>query len=311
MASVAVIDIGSNSIKILVARRSPDGLPVSLHTATVDARIGAGLGQKQPRLSAEGMGRGLAAIAELLAGAAPYAPAEFILVATSAVRDAANGSEFREQVEAATGLRLRILTGAEEAGLIGRGLACDPALSSLRNFYVFDLGGGSLECLAFRDRRIGWMASLPLGCVRLTEMFVADPAGPFTDQAAARIASHTRTQFAASAFRFEVPNAKAVFAGGSMTTARAIFAARHDKAVERAPAIMTLVELRALLADLAPLTLEERRRVQGLPPSRADVFPAALATIIAVAEISGISTFHHSFHNLRWGLADEALAPPP
>ena len=309
MASVAVIDIGSNSIKILVARRGPDGLLVALHTATLDARIGAGLGRQNPRLSMEGMARGLAAIAELLAGAAPFAPGSTVLAATSAVRDAANGSEFREQVKAATGHTLRILTGAEEAGLIGRGLACDPALNSLRNFYVFDLGGGSLECLAFRDRRIGQMVSLPLGCVRLTEMFVADSTVPFTDQAASRIAGYTRSRFDAGGFRFDLPNAKAVFAGGSMTTARAMLAARHGESIERTPAFITLVELRALLADLAPLNLAQRRLVQGLPPSRADVFPAALATIITVAEISGIPTFHHSFHNLRWGLADEALAP--
>ncbi len=60
----------------------------------------------------------------------------------------------RERVRAATGHNIRILTGDEEANLIGRGLTCDPALTTLRDFYVFDLGGGSLECLAPRDRQV-------------------------------------------------------------------------------------------------------------------------------------------------------------
>src|SRR5262245_15760732 len=129
---VAVIDIGSNSIKILVARRAADGRIEPLKIRTIDARISAGISQANPRLSEDGMARGLAAIQELLAEAAPFQPARITLVATSAVRDAANGPAFREQVRAVTGQTIRILSGDEEANLIGRGLTADPALAGLR-----------------------------------------------------------------------------------------------------------------------------------------------------------------------------------
>ena len=125
--SVAVIDIGSNSIKVLVAARSVAGGITALTTRTIDARISAGISKADPRLTEEGIARGLDAIGALLKDAAAFSPATTILVATSAVRDAKNGADFRLRVLAATGLTIRILTGDEEAHLIGRGLTCDPA----------------------------------------------------------------------------------------------------------------------------------------------------------------------------------------
>ena len=305
---VAVIDIGSNSIKVLVATRGADGSIVPLTFRTIDARIGTGISHALPRLSDEGMKRGVEAIAALLQDAAEYSPARVVLVATSAVRDAQNGSLFRDQVRAATGHDIRILSGSEEANLIGRGLTCDPALRELRHFYVFDLGGGSLECLAFRDREIVQEKSLQLGCVRLTERFVADVSAPFPSQANLEVAAHTRAVLAQSGFTFCLPeNAVAIGTGGTITTVRAILGARAGKTFEQTNAIVTTAELRELLAWLGALPLADRKCVPGLPPSRADVFPTALATFLAVAEAGRFTAFQNSLFNLRFGLADQAL----
>ena len=102
MPSVAVIDIGSNSIKILVAASAPGGGLTLLKTRTIDARISAGISRTNPLLAETGMAAGLDAIRTLLADAAPFTPARTLLVATSAVRDAQNGPEFRTRVQAAT-----------------------------------------------------------------------------------------------------------------------------------------------------------------------------------------------------------------
>jgi exopolyphosphatase/guanosine-5'-triphosphate,3'-diphosphate pyrophosphatase len=305
--SVAVIDIGSNTIKLLVATRDESGRLTERTSKTIDSRISAGISQKPPRLSEAGMATGIAAIRELLAVATPLAPTQTILVATSAVRDAANGADFCARVRAATGHDIRILSGDEEANLIGAGLLCDPALASLNDFYVFDLGGGSLECLAFRARRIAQETSLPLGCVRLTEKFVADPAAPFSAEAHTAVVAHVKHALAESRFQFTLAGAAAIFAGGTVTTMRAIFAAHHGKALKETSPVVTVAELHALLNRVAPLSLDERKKVSGLPPTRADVFPTALATILAVAETAGLKEFQHSFYNLRWGLAAEAL----
>lgn len=309
--SIAVIDIGSNSLKLLVAACDAAGALQELNQQTRDVRISAGLGRERPRLGEEGMVRGLAAIQELLAVAAPFVPARTILVATSAVRGAENGADFCARVQAATGHSVRILTGDEEAGLIGRGLVCDPALTGFMDFCVFDLGGGSLECLNFRQRNISQAVSLPLGCVRLTERFVPDVNAPFPATARTAIAAHTRAALEHGGFRFGPPGGRVVFTGGSMTTVRAIFAARKNLPLLAYSAEIGVPEIRALLDTLAPLTLTERQSIPGLPPARADVFPAALTTILAVGEAGGLMVLHHSLHNLRWGVAAEALEDGP
>ncbi len=308
--TAAIIDIGSNSIKILVARRIPGtGQLTSEKYKTLDVRISAGISRATPRLGEDGMTRGLAAIQELLADAAPFSPAKIVLVATSAVRDAVNGDEFRQRVLAATGHTLRILTGDEEAELIGRGLTSDPALAHLRDFYVFDLGGGSLECLAFRARRIPQALSLPLGCVRLTERFIPDPALPLTPACQRAISEHTRETLLKSGFRFDLPKGTpAVGTGGTITTARTILGLRDGKTLSETPASVSTAQLRELLARVGESPLEKRRLIPGLPPARADVFPAALVTMLAVADLGAFPGFENSLHNLRWGLADEVLA---
>ncbi|MDP3069092.1 MAG: phosphatase [Opitutaceae bacterium] len=303
---VAVIDIGSNSIKVLVAVRGADGSVLPLHVRSLDTRISAGLSQAEPRLGEEGMARGLEAIRTLLADANRFSAEKIVLVATSAVRDARNGADFRARVQAATGHAIRILTGEEEANLIGRGLTCDPALRGLRDFYVFDLGGGSLECLAFRDRCIAQAASLQLGCVRLTEKFVADPTMPLTPAARAAIATHTRAELTRVGFRL-TPTAEAIGTGGTVATARAILGARQGLSLGQTDPLISLAQMREMLAWLGALPLAERQRIPGLPAARADVFPTALVTFIAVAELGGFSSFRNSLYNLRYGLADATL----
>ena len=306
--AVAVIDIGSNSIKSLVASRDTLGGIVALTSHTIDARISAGIGKARPRLSEDGMQRGMAAIRELLQGAAAFAPERTVLAATSAVRDAANGAEFAERIRAATGCELRILSGDEEANLIGRGLAADPQLADLEDFYVFDLGGGSLECLAFRGRQVVHAISLPLGCVRLTERCVDNPEEPFGERQRLRVTAVCREAFAKSGFGFVLPaGAGAVFAGGTVTTVRAMLGAKSGMPASDTNPVISVGALRALLEETAALPLAARKQIAGLPEERADVFPTALTTVLAVADMGGFNSFLHSFHNLRYGLAAELL----
>lgn len=309
MACVAIVDIGSNSIKVLVADRGPDGRIRPLHTRTLDVRISTGISAAEPRLSDAGMAAGVQAVRDLLASAASFQPRDVAIVATSAVRDARNGADFRRQVRAATGVEPRILSGEEEANLIGRGLTCDPALGGLQDFYVFDLGGGSLECLAFRARSVVAAASFPLGCVRLTERLVRRPDQPLPAEVIQSIAMHVSSTLDSPAFPWPLAaGSPAVAAGGTATTARAIWAARSNRRLEDTPTQFAVADLRQLAGELAALSLEQRRSVAGLPPARADVFPTALFTLVAVAGRAGVTAFQHSFYNLRFGLAAELLA---
>jgi exopolyphosphatase/guanosine-5'-triphosphate,3'-diphosphate pyrophosphatase len=307
-APVAVIDLGSNSIKLLVAVRNERGEVAPLHSRTIDARIGAGMNRTEPVLSDAGMSAALDAVKALLAEARPQRCREVVLVATSAVRDARNGPDFASRLRSATGLNLRILSGTEEANLIGRGLTVDPALAKEQNFYVFDLGGGSLECLAFRKRQIIQAVSLQLGCVRLTERFVPDAHAPFPRQRQPEIERYITDRVHAAGFNFPLlRSAAAIGTGGTVTTARSVLAARDGKTFAESAPEISVARLQELYEQLVPLTYTERCAIAGLPPTRADVFPVALLTLITLAGLGGFSSYRNSLYNLRYGLAAELL----
>jgi len=305
---VAVIDIGSNSIKLLVAERSPGGGPLELLSRTLEVRISHGIGSANPRLGNQAMERGITAVTDLVTEARLAGADHIAAVATSAVRDASNGAEFMERARSAVGIDLRILTGSEEANLIGRGLTTDPALSSLRDFDVFDLGGGSLECLSFGDRQVKDAISLPLGCVRLTEKFVPAPGAALSWPESLAIHLHVTQALVRSGFPLPVaPGLAVIGTGGTLTTVRAMEAARQGLNLGQTDPLITVSTLRQVLASVGSVDLEARRKIPGLPPPRADVFPVALATLLALAEFGGIPAFRHSLRNLRWGIASEML----
>ena len=175
---LAVVDIGSNSIKLLVAAPGPPGGPELrvLFQETLETRISGGLGQDNSSLGEAGLAAGVQAVARLLEMAGPYAPTHRRFVATSAVRDAQNRADFAARILAATGAPLEILSGDDEALLIARGIRTDPALGGAQEFCLLDLGGGSLECIRYAAGKIEQAVSLQLGAVRLTEKFVPESA---------------------------------------------------------------------------------------------------------------------------------------
>jgi exopolyphosphatase / guanosine-5'-triphosphate,3'-diphosphate pyrophosphatase len=305
---VAVVDIGSNSIKLLVAARATAGRLVELAQRTEETRIGTGITDTPPRLRDDAIERGVASVRLLLADAVRFAPAAVRIVATSAVRDAANRVEFISRLRAVTGHELTVLTGDEEARLIGRGIACDPALHGVPAFHLFDLGGGSLEMLTFRDGRAIQLASLQLGCVRVTEACVADPAHPLGAATIATVRAHVRAAVKASGFIFDLPPpVTAVATGGTVTTLRLLQAAARQIDFAATDSRLRVADLEELAARLCAATLAERRAIPGMPPARADVFPAALVTLTEVARLAHVEAFQHSFYNLRFGLAAELL----
>jgi exopolyphosphatase / guanosine-5'-triphosphate,3'-diphosphate pyrophosphatase len=127
---------------------------------------------------------------------------------------------------------------------------------------------------------------------------------------ASALAVHVRDELKRSGFRFAIMAPAAVFTGGTMSSIRAIKGARHGLTFEETPAIIGIDTVSQLLDELAPLDLEQRKALPAMPAARADVFPAALVTMLTVADYAHVDRFHHSLHNLRWGLAAAALADP-
>ncbi|MCC5024819.1 MAG: phosphatase [Candidatus Synoicihabitans palmerolidicus] len=281
---VGLIDVGSNSIKALIATREPDGRLVSVDHLTLDTRISQGLSAASPRLSEAGLTAGVHAVEQLFNLAQSHHVTSCTVVATNAVRGASNGAEFASRILASTGLPLRILSGDEEARLIGRGLLCDPALSRWQDFHVFDLGGGSLECLSFRGRHLVQAHSLPLGCVRLSERLVDDVTAPWSSESDQKVRDHVTKSLQAASLSFTSTSAStpAVFCSGTMTSARAILAEAEGLLPHEINPVLGTELLAAILKKIGDLPLlAARLTIPGLPERRADIMPTALATVLA------------------------------
>ena len=305
---VAVIDVGSNSIKLLVAQKGTTSHAVeTVFAETIETRISAGISRELPSLTAEAMSAGLSTIQDLLHLAREYQPAAIRIVATSAVRDAINGMDFIEAVTEHSGIPMQVLTGTEEATLIGKGLACDPQIAGVHRFLQMDLGGGSLELIRFDHDAIETAISLQLGAVRLTERFVPDREAAVDAETEQAIAQHVAEQIEQSPIEFPQDEEPMIATGGAVVVTRAILAARQGIDIERRSPTITLGEISQLKRELAALPLHERMATPHLPAARADIFPTALITIEQVLKLAGKHALTHSFYNLRYGIAAELL----
>lgn len=306
--TAAAIDVGSNSIKVLVARRHASTQAIeTVFTHTIETRISAGISRSQPRLSDDAIARGTATVLELYRQAQAYKPDSIQIVATSAVRDALNGSDFVAAVAQATGIQLRILSGPQEASYIGKGLACDPAIQGIDRFIQMDLGGGSLELIRFHAGRIEQAISLQLGAVRLCEQFIEDQEVALSEAVERSIRSYVAQALEDSAFDFSPCDSPLIATGGAFTVCRAVLAAAAGSTLDAYKASLTRGEITQLKQRLAPLPLAERKKVPQLPPARADIVPTALITIEQVLQTAGRDSVLHSLYNLRYGIVAEQL----
>ncbi|MFU8847917.1 MAG: Ppx/GppA phosphatase family protein [Opitutales bacterium] len=304
---VAVIDVGSNSIKLLVASTSEEGAVKALFSETIETRISQGISQDLPQLCEEAIEQGCRTIVELVRIARKYDLKALVIVATSAVRDALNGQDFIDCVFDKTGIKIRMLSGTEEATYIGQGLTCDPQLAGEQDFIQMDIGGGSLELIRFRKAKIEQAISLRLGAVRLSERFVPDREAPISRHVETAIDAYVHAELAQSTFTFTPKKNLLIATGGAFAVSRAILAAEKGQTIEEHFPVLTIGELQALKTKLCDLSLHERMAVPHLPAARADIIPTALITILALLRHAGRTSLTHSFYNLRYGLAAELL----
>ena len=306
--TVAVIDVGSNSIKLLVARAGAKSNSLeTLCSETIETRISGGISSKLPSLNEDAITAGTATIAKLQNMAHNYQPDRTAIVATSAVRDAINGDDFVQNVAKATGLQIRILSGTEEAKYVGQGLSYDPAIGGMTSFIQTDIGGGSLELIRFEAGQIQQAISLQLGAVRLTERFVEDADAPLTLKIEASIRRYVTEQLMSSDFDFSPAELPLIGTGGAYTVSRAMLLVETDSDIERSSPHLERSTLSQLKNKLAPLALQERLSIPHLPAARADIMPTALITIDALLEVANRSSLTHSFYNLRYGVAANLL----
>jgi exopolyphosphatase/guanosine-5'-triphosphate,3'-diphosphate pyrophosphatase len=292
-ARLAAIDVGSNAIRLLAGEFSGLSHWRELHSERAPVRLGEEA-FRAGRLSEEAMERGLGALAgfrrRLDESRVPY----YRAVATSAVRESGNGSEFARRVKERCGLELEAIDGAEEARLSWVAIRRRVALRD-RAWLVMDLGGGSLELSLVDAERLHWTESYPLGTVRLLERV-----GGARDADAAReaVGATEAMHGAAEAVRRAGSVGLIATGGNAETLAGLARPSRDGLGVQRLP----LSRLRELLEGLAALSPRERTERHGLRPDRADVIVPAAAVYERVAVHAGVEEILVPVVGVREGL---------
>jgi exopolyphosphatase/guanosine-5'-triphosphate,3'-diphosphate pyrophosphatase len=286
---VAAIDVGTNAVRLEISLALPDGSLETLHQERDPIRPGEGvfLTGRMPREVEDRLVRTMRRYAALCR----RHRARVRAVATSAIREAKNGRDVARRVRAEAGIDLEIVSGREEARLICLGVLRGRPPTS--RAVLLDIGGGSTEVAAAIGERPTDLWSVPLGAVRLTQIFGTDGRLPSSRLAALRA-------FAAEAFREAIPTPPASAARqalGSSGTIEAVvgFAAREKRANRR--------EIARAAEELASMSIAERRK--HFDPRRAEIVVAGAAILEAAMRHLGLRSIAAVGTGLRNGILVE------
>lgn len=262
-ARLAAIDVGSNTILLLVAEHDPiTGLTI-IDEAEDQPRLGAGL-DATGRLSDAAMERALESLTRLRDRAVAAGATQMEVVATAAVREAKNGAEFVRRARS-KGIPLRVISPEVEAQLAY--LSAVYNLPDLGPTVVADIGGGSMELIGALSREVNLVKSLPLGAVRLSEMHIPSRA----------LRQHIRNFLEPALDRRVWQYSRVIGSGGTFATLASVILAKRSAATESMQGMrVTQGELEQVLAMLETMPVEQRRKVPGLRPERADIIVAGL-----------------------------------
>jgi exopolyphosphatase/guanosine-5'-triphosphate,3'-diphosphate pyrophosphatase len=282
---LAAIDLGTNSVHMVIANVTPDGRIEVIDRVKEMVRLGQRAfttGQLSPETMALA-GRALKTFGRL---ARVRRVERLRAVATSAVREARNGERFVQKLARETGLPIQIISGPEEARLIFRATRHALGLDGGPHLLV-DVGGGSVELSLAQDGRPLWMRSLPLGVARLTQQFLTkDPPSAGQVRALERHLEHEMGDLLS-----RVRRAGAVQAIGTSGTVHTLvamaLAARGDDAPRLHGAAAPGEQIARLRQRVLSLDAEERAEMPGMDAKRADLMPAAVVLLDTILSHAG------------------------
>lgn len=305
---VAAIDIGSNSIRQIVADVSAEGAIQVVDEMKAAPRLATGLGATGA-LSDTSVRLALEAIERMATLARQFGAERIDAVATSAVRDASNAAAFLADVQRRTGLRVRVLDGDEEARLSFRSAVAHFDMGVGRTVVV-DIGGGSLELALAAEGVIERLASMPFGAIRLTEEFFS---GGISPKAVKRLRRSVCDDIKLHLPRRDWRGAQLIGSGGTFTNLAGIYLTRQGIQTARSvhAAHIPRADLEHILDMLAEMTPEERRQVPGLNPERADIIVAGIAVAAEILRRLDAREIVVSRYGIREGLLLEAARVAP
>ncbi len=301
MSAIAVIDVGSNSIKVAVvdaitqAELGRSSEPVRLQPTDQDSTlIPSGIQEEA-----------VDAIARLVLFARSKGAHRIVILATSAIRESDSRLIFAERVKASTGISLTVVSGEVEARLAAAAVRSDPNYKAYSNIMAFDLGGGSLEVMAVRHHHCVLARSFRLGSVRLTHGYLRGGQGLVDELDQGSIRSHLLGVLTPIIPAKAAEDFLIVGAGGAFAVV-----ALHLEAIGEPPVggRLPVLRIRELKDRACALPLEERKKIPGIPPERADIMPAALITLCVLADLTGAEAFHLTHRGVRHGMIELMLS---
>lgn len=298
---VASIDIGTNTILLLIAKVE-EGKVNSLFEIETVARLGEGV-QKNGILLKEAMDRSLQTLAQYLKWCQELEVQKVFATGTSALREAKNSEDFLNLVKEKLDLPIEVISGEEEAQLSFLAVAKD--LGELKEpILVVDVGGGSTEFILGKGDQISQWISLPLGSVRFTEEFLRSD--PVQEE------EWEKMERKIQEYLVTIPHSQEpismVVVGGTATTLASVEQGLEDFIAEKIHHFILGKEaLKNQLHLYRSKTIDERRKIPGLPIARADVILAGGAILyLAMEELKCLSVLI-SCHGVRYGLLYKKL----
>jgi exopolyphosphatase/guanosine-5'-triphosphate,3'-diphosphate pyrophosphatase len=299
----AVVDIGTNSTRLLIADVDPaSGAVRELHRQSLVTRLGQEV-DAGGAISEEAARRVLDTLGEYRAEIGRYGCQANLAVMTSAVRDSSNGASFAQRVRSQTGLDAHVLSGDEEAQLTFLGAMSSRDGASREPTVVIDIGGGSTEFVLGSGSAPSFHVSVQAGVLRMTERHIhSDPPSPAELQS---LAADTRAVFIAGLPAAQRSLARrGIAVAGTATSAAAIDQELDPYDPDRVHGYqLTRATVELLIARLADMTEAERRQVVGLHPDRAPTIVAGMILLdqaIRAFELDQVEVSEHDI--LRGGI---------
>ena len=303
----AVIDIGTNSVKVLVADLAEGGRLTPVSEMSRQTRLGAGFYGTQ-KLQRAAIALTAEAVAEFRASAAKLGASSVRVIATSAARDARNAVELIDAVRQSAGLEMEILSGDKEAEWTFRGVTSNPNLAQ-SSVLILDVGGGSTEFIVGDHAVPEFRSSYSLGTVRLLEQLrLNDPPGlAALADCRAWLKDFLDTQvvpFIKPAILAGREPVRLVGTGGTATILARIenrMAGFDRDKIEAAQ--ISLAQIQAQLQEQWQMTLAQRQQIVGMPPNRGDVILTGMAIYESIMTQFGMTQLGVSTRGLRyWAL---------
>ncbi len=304
---IGIIDLGSNSARLLLVQLLPDGAYSIINRVKHMVRLGENAFETK-MLQEAAMQRTLIVLRSFMDMCKTYGVNEMLPMATAAMRDATNAQEFVTQVYNDTELTLQIIPGQEEARLIYLGISSDLPHSLAMRAFV-DIGGGSTEVAIGNSVNHINLDSLKLGCVRLTNLFLEDTNGKVSGQLFESMCQYVRSKASHTIKRIKTHNVKEMV--GSSGTALALHTIAYKLQYGTSPSAehstISLEGLRKAAKHIRELTIDERKNLPGVNARRAEVLVAGTAILLTLMEEFGFEHMTVSARNLQDGILTDYI----